>query len=336
MTIVQLLEVGSMKKLLMVLALAILLVPNMALAQPAGCSWQGDPLMYYTFGWYEGYMTAQPTTVFNFDIYAGAQQEWVVYWGNYAWETAGAADTFCWSVESKGGWTLETLGQSAAENVPAVVNWGALKYAVIDVTAPCDVSICDYDTIIVKINYANVAGDCDECGDIANPDYRPSKGWYYYNADTLILHVVESPPALYVAQDSISPIDQGQTQAYIAFQICNGDLCAPETHYNYSITSKGHIGDAINVSDGIGVEGGQCGNVYGVINAEDASVCDYDTLTIIAWTDGGAAYDTCVQLVHAVEPQSVPLFTTPVVTILVLALILAAAVFMRRRAVSKA
>jgi hypothetical protein len=47
-------------------------------------------------------------------------------------------------------------------------------------------------------------------------------------------------------------------------------------------------------------------------------------------------YDTCVQIIHIVEPEPVPLFTVPVVTILVLALILAAAVFMRRRAVSRA
>jgi hypothetical protein len=46
--------------------------------------------------------------------------------------------------------------------------------------------------------------------------------------------------------------------------------------------------------------------------------------------------DTCVQVIHVVEPSSVPLFTVPVVTILVLALILAVAIFMRRRAVNRA
>ncbi|MDD4858101.1 MAG: hypothetical protein PHD74_08355, partial [Candidatus Krumholzibacteria bacterium] len=268
---------------------------------------------------------------FSYDIYAGASQEWVVYWGNVTWEgTCMANDTFCWTAESKGGWTLDLWGQNNP-NVPGICNYGSLKYAVVDLVAPCDVSICDYDTIIVSVTYSNNAGECDDCGDCLNPDYRPSKGWYYYSADTLILHVVESPPALYVAQDSISYVDQGQTQAYIEFQICNGDLCAPETDYYYSITSKGHIGSAINVSDMTTVSGGLCGNVYGVIDAEDASVCDYDTLTIIAWTEGGGAYDTCVQIVHAVEPQSVPLFTKPVVTILVLALILVAAIFLRRR-----
>jgi hypothetical protein len=67
-------------------------------------------------------------------------------------------------------------------------------------------------------------------------------------------------------------------------------------------------------------------------------VCTYDTLTIIVWSLAGPTiwYDTCVQRVHVVTPVPVPLFTVPVVTILVLALILAAAVFMRRRAVSRA
>jgi hypothetical protein len=60
-------------------------------------------------------------------------------------------------------------------------------------------------------------------------------------------------------------------------------------------------------------------------------------LTIIAWDAAtGTVYDTCVQVVHVVEPVPVPLFTTPVVTILVLAMILAAAVIMKRTAISKA
>jgi hypothetical protein len=37
-----------------------------------------------------------------------------------------------------------------------------------------------------------------------------------------------------------------------------------------------------------------------------------------------------------IEPIPVPLFTTPVVTVLVLAMILAAAVFLRRRAAGRA
>ncbi|MCU0639576.1 MAG: hypothetical protein MUF59_06885, partial [Candidatus Krumholzibacteria bacterium] len=86
-----------------------------------------------------------------------------------------------------------------------------------------------------------------------------------------------------------------------------------------------------------GVLGGLCADVYGIVDAGDANVCDYDTLTIIAWDAAtGTVYDTCVQVVHVVEPVPVPLFTTPVVTILVLAMILAAAVIMKRTAISKA
>ena len=40
--------------------------------------------------------------------------------------------------------------------------------------------------------------------------------------------------------------------------------------------------------------------------------------------------------IHVVEPVPVPLFSTPVVTILVLAMILAAAVIMKRTAINKA
>ena len=50
----------------------------------------------------------------------------------------------------------------------------------------------------------------------------------------------------------------------------------------------------------------------------------------------GGIYDTCVQAIVVVEAVPVPLFTRPVVTIMVLAMILAAAVVMRRRATSVA
>ncbi|MCU0639683.1 MAG: hypothetical protein MUF59_07430, partial [Candidatus Krumholzibacteria bacterium] len=81
-----------------------------------------------------------------------------------------------------------------------------------------------------------------------------------------------------------------------------------------------------------GVLGGLCADVYGIVDAGDANVCDYDTLTIIAWDAAtGTVYDTCVQVVHVVEPVPVPLFSLPAVIALVAAMVLAAAVIMRKR-----
>ncbi|MDD3642125.1 MAG: hypothetical protein PHQ19_01475, partial [Candidatus Krumholzibacteria bacterium] len=87
----------------------------------------------------------------------------------------------------------------------------------------------------------------------------------------------------------------------------------------------------INQPGQVTVDGGACLDIYGIIDAGAANVCDYDELTIIAWDNAtGTVYDTCVQLIHVVTPVPVPLLTAPVVTILVLAMILAAAVIIRR------
>ena len=155
-------------------------------------------------------------------------------------------------------------------------------------------------------------------------------------AHTLIFHVVAAPPALFVMQDSLFEITFGQTAAYVPFDVCNGDPCAPPTLYGYSITAAGvNIPGAQSGSD-ISVNGGECEPVYWIGDAGATPPCTYETLTIIVWTTAPPiVYDTCVQLVHVIERKSVPLFTAPVVTILVLAMILSAAVLMRRRAVSK-
>jgi hypothetical protein len=203
---------------------------------------------------------------------------------------------------------------------------------------PCTATPGTYQ-VIAKNAYHNAGACAPECGDCNDPNLRPGDGLNYYNSDTLYIKVV-NPPAiipLSILQDSLTLVDQGQTQAYVPFSICNADACFPA--FNYNIKSKGHFGPAINTSGSVSVPGGDCVDVYGVINAgTPVVICDYDTLTIIAWGGRPAwfMYDTCVQIVHAVSAEPVPLFTVPVVTILVLALILAAAVFMRRRAVSKA
>jgi hypothetical protein len=326
-----------MKKIYAILALALLLVPAVALAQPPGCLWQGDPAMRYGFGQYDGLPYNQPGNDFA-NIYPGATLTYTLAPFNcsnglYPPTTCRGTDTLCFHAVSKKGWTLACTPPMGTLEL---LDPGYIWYQQVSISAPCNAVPGVKDTLIAKACYANIAGVCaPECGDCADPNTRTSTGVKYYDADTLIVTVIAAPPALGVLQDTLTLVDRGQTQAYVPFTICNQDECAPPTLYNYSIKSvvTPRI-PVINQSGTVTVDGGACKDVYGVIDAGTALACDYDTLTIIAWA--GAAYDTCVQVIHVIEPEPVPLFTVPVVTILVLALILAAAVFMRRRAVSRA
>ena len=146
---------------------------------------------------------------------------------------------------------------------------GQLWYQDISITAPCDVSIGDKDTLIAMCAYANNAGVCaPECGDCNDPNMRPDDRLNVLLADTLIVTVIAAPPALGVLQDTLTLVDRGQTQAYIPFSICNQDECADPTLYGYNITSKGHVGSRHQRHVGsITVDGGECKDVYGVIDA---------------------------------------------------------------------
>lgn len=244
------------------------------------------------------------------------------------------ADTFCHHYTDLLGWAI--VSTEAPEGECYELGAGSYFWCDVSVTVPCDASIGATNTITAMMVYCDVEGVCQ-------PDSADCEDSYYSgvlrpNVISVDLEVVESPPALYILQDTLYFVEQGQTAAYIPFSICNGDPCAPATDYGYTITSLGLVGAALNITDvATGVLGGTCADVYGIVDAGAADICDYDTLTIIAWDDAtGTVYDTCVQVIHIVEPVPVPLFTTPVVTILVLAMILAAAVIMKRTAVSKA
>jgi len=332
-----------MKKIFAVLAFALLLMPGIVSAQPglapAGCSWEGDPCLRYGFGQYDGIPFNQPGPDYA-TVYAGATLDYTLAPYNATpYNTVGctALDTLCAHIWDSKGWTMVLdPPNDTPEELPA---GGYIWYQNILITAPCDATVGEVDTLIAKCAYTNIAGVCaPECGDCQDPNIRPATGVKYYNADTLIITVVASPPALGVFQDTLTLVDRGQTQAYIPFTLCNQDDCAPPTLYSYAITNVGVAGriPVINQSGSVTVDGGACKDVYGIIDAGIALECDYDTLTIIVWTPAPVVYDTCVQVIHVIEPEPVPLFTVPVVTILVLALILAAAVFMRRRAVSRA
>jgi len=328
-----------MKKLVAILALAILLVPGIVLAQPPGCTWNGDPCV--RIGW----SGVPGGGIDNRNILPGQTLEFTLMLQNAyyypAWPAScntecAISDTFCTHVSSAQGWTIacdEDL--DAPYELPSCYAY----YPTVSITPinGCNQVVGTKDTIIVSMVYAKgePALTCaPECGDC---EYYTQRGTaILYNADTLILTVVAPTNPITIEQDTLTLIDQGATQAYIPFTVGNAWACF--TGFGYNITSKGHVGSAINTSGTLTIPGGDELAVYGILNASLSAVCTYDTLTIIVWSLAGPTiwYDTCVQRVHVVEPVPVPLFTVPVVTILVLALILAAAVFMRRRAVSRA
>jgi hypothetical protein len=292
-----------MKKLAL-LALVVMLLPGIANAQ---CTKDGYGELYgppYNMGGYSDIYAGQ---VLNFDIALCAGLP---------------GDTFCLWMVSNQGWTV---GGELDECF--FIEDGCYGFWAASVECPCDAEICDWDTVYMYLGY------CDE--GVCRHDDTCKAGNPPYDADTLYLHVVAAPPALEIIQDSIFYIEEGASPAFVPFEICNGDPCAPPTTYDFLITSKGHVGAALNqAGQATDVPGGECVTIYGEVDASLAETCDYDTLTIIAWA--GETYDTCVQLIHIVDPVPVPLFSAPVVTILVLAMLLAAAVLMRRRATSKA
>jgi hypothetical protein len=321
-----------MKKLALVLVL--LLVPGFALGQCTATG-EGDPAFY---------VGLPPTQ----DMIAGEVACWTIGPTNFGFVSATCPnpDTFCIYAVDLLGWTI-TADPPLEECT--LLDPGYLWWNDICIEAPCDVFPCDNNTLTVYMTWCcyDAIGDVLVCDHTLNPpeliceDPNLYSGNPYYSTTAIDLHIVPSPPALYIVQDSLYVVEQGQTAAYVPFTICNGDACAPPTVYNYEITCV----DIVAVGGGMcgpfpqagatnPVPGGECEDVYAIVDAGTAEICDMIELTIIAWVDG--TYDTCVQLVHVVEPVPVPLFTTPVVTVLVLAMILAAAVFMRRRVASRA
>ena len=345
-----------MKYALFVLVLLVLLVPGIVLAQPPGCSWAGDP--YLRYGWVCGDAgpcncnipgwnppsTGAPCAAGHYypngfdtvDAYAGLQLAMDVAPANHILDQV---DTFCIRIFGyPAGWTFSG---NPALGAPVELPGGYMWWQTIYINVPCNVVVGSYNRVIVQQNYLALDLTCNDCGDNQIPNRRPCTSVdrctnVMYREDTLFVHIIATPPALVILQDTLSFVGRGQTQAYIEFEICNQDECAPLTRHDYNIKSRGHIGPAINTTSFVNILGGECREVYGILDAGTAPACTYDTLTIIAWAGSPAVYDTCVQRVHVVVSCCVPLFTAPVVAILVLALILAATVFMRRRAVSGA
>lgn len=319
-----------MKKLMLV-ALVVILLPAVASAQGIK---QGDPGFYFNF----------PGGTIN--VIAG--ETWCdhLYAANFYWASTlcstGLIDTFAVVTSDVQGWPITNLfgDDTDAEGVCVILddNEGVWYFEVgVCITVPCEALVGDLNTFTCQMAYCDEGVAAPDSGDCEDPNIR-SGPVECYSTITQDFEVVASPPALYILQDTLYYVEQGQTAAYIPFSVCNGDACAPPTDYDFVITSLGNVGAALNqTGTASAVAGGTCSDVYGIVDAGTALVCTFDTLTIVVWDAGvGSIYDTCVQAIHVVEPVPVPLFTAPVVTILVLAMILAAAVIMKRHAVSKA
>lgn len=302
-----------MKKLAL-LALAVLLVPSMlnATCYPAdGWEWYGDPYVMpegnipifggQTLVWEDLAMCLN----YNGITYAASMITDTEGW------TFGEDANVCYEVEDDGTWSC----------------W----YWYFSATAPLEVTIGTIDTVyMVAVMCDDVTNEVDASCVIPGP------------LDTMIAYfeVVAPPKAIEIFQDTFTNVDEGVSSAYIRFELCNGDPAADPRDYEYSITSLGLIGDALDIADEVlGVPAGECATVYAIVDASIALDCDYDTLTIIGFFDEtgpGGIYDTCVQVLHVITPLDVPLFTTPVITVMVLAMILAAAVILRKRVTSNA
>lgn len=313
-----------MKKLIVLLA--VLLVPVVASADVEDVVFDGDAGIYGDF-----YATA--------DVIAGETYCDVVAPANFGFIStlcADVIDTFCNHFYDDLGWYIAAVNSYDAEGVCWELDSGYTFDVPVCITVPCDVTIGTTNNFCAMMAYCDPFEVCQpDAGDCENPN--DWDGTPIYNTTCCELTVVPTPPGVYILQDTLYFVEVGLTNAYIPFAICNPDPCSLGDEYGYNISSQGLIGSAINVTSTETVVGGKCGDVYGILDAGLAEICDYDTLTIIAWTvEGEAIYDTCVQVVHVVEPLDVPLFSTPVITILVLAMILAAAVIMRRTAANKA
>jgi hypothetical protein len=344
-----------MNRVLVAVSLVILLVPAAVLG---ACSQEGDP--YLRYGWVCG---DQGTCVCNIpgwnppasgtyclppgryypngfdtvDAYAGFQLAMDVFPANHMLDLE---DTFCVRVFGyPAGWTFSgnpPLGTPMI--LPPGYGWWQTTY----INVPCNAVLGSYNQVIIQENYYPTSGAaCIDCGDNEVPDFRGCSSAdpctrVMYREDTLFVHIVEPPPAIGILQDTLQAVERGQTAAYIRFEICNQDECAPLTTHYYHISSMGHIGPPLYQNGSVNIPGGECRRVYGIVNAGVAPACTYDTLTITVYAGSPAVYDTCVQILHVVTPVGAPLFTAPVAVLLILGLILAAAFFMRKRAVSRA
>lgn len=317
-----------MKKLA-VLALIALFVPGVA---NAAC-WTAD-----AFEWYDYIGGAYSLPEGNIPILIGETLEWLtagdgtslavcilkaegdtIRAGGYVTDTEG------WTFGGYSNMTRTYTGADTGEG-----EWGCY-YWYFSISCPLEAVIGTIDEVTL------IATPADNITDLLDPACEIESS---YSRLVAYFEVVPPPQEIEIFQDTLFNIDVGVSSAYVPFDICNNDPSADPRDYEYWITSLGLVGPALDIyGDLLGVEARECRTVYAIVDASVAAECDYDTLTILGFYNApgpGGIYDTCVQVVHVITPLPVPLFTTPVVTIMVLAMVLAAAVIMRRRVTSKA
>lgn len=318
-----------MKKVVF-LTMICLLLSSSAMGQ-AVHSKDGDP------GYYWGFLLGDEGLVA--EVVPGETWSDEIMPVNWAWlgYCGTGDDTICMDLQDKGviPWTLSTDWPHAGEPAYLLTDqtemWTGYYWpCVITAQVSCSATPGMVDTIWATMGWVDADLECEDIG-------NPCPGGIGYPMQVFqAFEVVPPPPTVTVYQDTLYYLEEGLAAGYVPFGIANDNYCYPLSNFDYVITSKGHVGGVINDSGSGSVGAGEIVYIYTIMDASAAFACDYDTLTIIAWNSAAGDYDTCVQIVHIIEPAAVPLFTAPVVTIMVLAMILAAAVIMRRHAVSKA
>jgi hypothetical protein len=295
-----------MKKLVL-LALVALFIPSIVSAQ---CTPPAD------LHWHSSYIV--PETA---DIFAGQTIGWYELVPCFSFTS-----TICIFGVDDLGWAFG-IDHEVCYGPYEEPDGSCYGYWELEITAPTEAEVETVNNIEIRLTHCE--GDPYVCMVDCYQDAMPVQ-----------ITVVLPPPEIEIFQDTLTSVDQGVNEAFIPFELCNGDPAADPRDYEYWITSLGYVGTELDTYGTLNdVPGGTCDYVYGIIDASAAVACDYDTLTILGFFNApgpGGIYDTCVQVIHVIEPMPVPLFTTPVVTIMVLAMVLAAAVIMRRRVTSKA
>ena len=276
------------------------------LGSSGDCSKEGVPDL--SAGFPSGTQTAVKGESWCYDIYPA--------------NSGASADTFCLEVYDTRGWTI---GADPAAEVCRELNPGNNWTQQICVVPPCSASAGELDTVYAVMAYCDPAGVCSpDCGG--------------NDTTMVILSAAEAESDIFIDQANRFFVVAGQPETLVPFDLCNPNPCAPDADYSYEITSSGYSdgGCAIpsinETGNENGVGGGECRTVYASVDASAACIGDTADLQIIAWV--GTKYDTCHQIVEVIEPRAIPVFSDTVMTVLVLALILAGAIIIGRKSAS--
>ncbi|MBU8920688.1 MAG: T9SS type A sorting domain-containing protein [Bacteroidales bacterium] len=176
----------------------------------------------------------------------------------------------------------------------------------VDITIPCEAVPGTIDTVCLYTTYFDDGASLGEHVDCTDPN------WYhdtpYWSMDTLIIEVVENPRPLHIAEQSTIEIPAGQRPVSVRFDIFNDDLCDSPCDFTYIVESEGLVGQAIHQTGTVDdVDHGNAGMTFAVLDTRYADICDYDSLTMIAWkTSDPTKRDTFVQVVHVTEMTGDP------------------------------